>query len=116
MLYGSESWPVKEKDVFKVERNDTRIIGWMSNASPEERISAGELRPRLKLKSIRQCLQDRRLEWFGCLEIMGENSWSIKHRTYKDSAEMINPWKFQPLTYGSKVIEIENLTEMGLLG
>ena len=63
----------------------------MSNASPEDRISAGELRPRLKLKSIRQCLQDRRLEWFGCLEIMGENSWSIKHRTYKDSAETINP-------------------------
>ena len=39
----------------------------MCNVRPEERTSAEELY-RLKLKSMRERLQDRRLQWFGHLE------------------------------------------------
>ena len=43
-------------------REDTRMVRWMCNISPEDRISAEELKTRLKLKTMRECLQDRRLE------------------------------------------------------
>ena len=49
---------------------------------PEDRISAEELRTRLKLKSMRECLQNRRLQWFGHLETI-ESLWSSKCRTFK---------------------------------
>ena len=35
MLYGKEVWPVKEEDVIKLERNDARIVRWMSNLGPD---------------------------------------------------------------------------------
>ena len=38
-------------------------------------------RLRLKLISIRQCLEDKRLQWFGHLEIVKENACS--RRTFK---------------------------------
>ena len=35
-----------------------------------------ELRTKLKLKSMRKCLQDKGPQWFGHLERMEERSWS----------------------------------------
>ena len=69
MLYGSETSPVKEEDMIKLERNDTSIVRWMCNVRPEDRIFIEELRTRLKLKSMR-VLEDGRLKWFGYLERM----------------------------------------------
>ena len=31
MLYGSETWPIKEQDVMKLKMNDIRIVKWMCN-------------------------------------------------------------------------------------
>ena len=61
MLYGSEAWSVKGKDPIRLERHDARMVTSMRNFRPEDRISAEELRTRLKLKSTREGLQDRRL-------------------------------------------------------
>ena len=36
----------------------------MCNVTPEDRISAKELSNRLKLNSMREWSQDRRLQWF----------------------------------------------------
>ena len=55
-----------------LERNDARIF-------------AEELRTRLKLKSMRQCLEDRRLQWFGHLERMEKNASSSKCGTSRVS-------------------------------
>ena len=44
-----------------------------------------ELWTRLKLNSMRECLQDRRLQRFGHLERMEENAWSNKCRTFRVS-------------------------------
>ena len=52
---------------------------------PEDKISAEELKIRLKLKSIRECLQDKRLQWFGHLERMEESAWSSKCKTFEVS-------------------------------
>ena len=67
MQYGSETWPVKKEDVSRLKRNDARMVRWTNNIRPES-ISADELRTRLKLKNVRECLLDRRLQWFGHLE------------------------------------------------
>ena len=48
----------------------------MDRHKPENRISTEEFWTRLKLKSMRECLQDRRLQWFGHLERMEENTLS----------------------------------------
>ena len=45
----------------------------LCNVRPEEKISAVEIRSKLKLNSIHECLQDRRLQWFGLLEWIEEN-------------------------------------------
>ena len=70
MLYGSGTWPVKEEDVIRLERNGARMVRWMYSVRPEDRSSVQELMTRLKLKSVRECLQDRRLQWFGQIERM----------------------------------------------
>ena len=71
MLYGSETWPIKEKDVIRLERNDTRIVRLMFNVRPEEKISGEKLRTQLKLK---QHFKDGKLQWFGHLERMEDSA------------------------------------------
>ena len=46
----------------KNENNDARIVWWMYNVRPEDRISAEELRTSLKLKRMRECLQEKILQ------------------------------------------------------
>ena len=61
----------------------------MCNVRLDDKISAEELRTRLKLKSMSKCVQDRRLEWFGHLERMEESAWSSKCRTFQVSQGII---------------------------
>ena len=51
-LRGSETWPVKEEDVIRRERNDARMVRWMRYVTPHDRISEEELRTRLKWKRM----------------------------------------------------------------
>ena len=44
MLYGSETWAVKEEDLDRLDRNDIRMIRWMYNTSLKDRKSSDELR------------------------------------------------------------------------
>ena len=38
-LYLSETWrPVKENNVIRLERNYRKVVGWMCNVRPEDRI------------------------------------------------------------------------------
>ena len=52
-------------------------VTWMCNVRPEDKCSAEELR------NVRECVQDRRLQWFGHLERIKESAWSSKCRTFK---------------------------------
>ena len=67
MMYGSVTWLVKDEHVIKLERNDARMVRWMCNARPVDRITAEEHRNRLKLSS-KGYLKDRLLQLFGHLE------------------------------------------------
>ena len=87
MLYGSETWPVKEERVNRLERHDAEMVRWMYNVTAEDKISIEDLKTRLKLKSRGECLQDTRLQWFGDLERMDDSAWSSKCRTFKVSGD-----------------------------
>ena len=51
----------------------------MSNVMLGDMISAKELRTIIRLKSTKECFQDKRLQWFD------ESAWSSKWRTFKVS-------------------------------
>ena len=57
----------------------------MCNVKPDDKIPAEEFRTRLKLKSMRECLHDRRPQWFGHLERIEECTLSNKCRVFKFS-------------------------------
>ena len=48
--------------MIRLERNDARIVRRMCNVTPAYRISAEEVKTRLKSKSMRKFLQNRRLQ------------------------------------------------------
>ena len=50
------TWPIREDNVIKLETDDARMIKWMHNVRPEDRISAVELRNRVQLNTMRECL------------------------------------------------------------
>ena len=98
---------LNEEDVIRLERNDVMIVRWMCNVSLEEMISPEELRTRLKLKSVRECLQHRRMEWFGLLERKEESVWSSKGKTFKVSESFPRGRPSKSEMYKSKNIKIQ---------
>ena len=80
MLYGSETWTVKEEDLDRLDRNDMRMIRWTCNTSLKDRKSSDELRSRLGIHSIRDVIQARRLRWFGHFERVEGDNWVSKCR------------------------------------
>ena len=38
MLYRSNTWPVKEQDVVRLDRNDVSMVKWMCKVRPENRV------------------------------------------------------------------------------
>ena len=74
MLYKSET--VNEEDMIILKWNNARMARWICSVRSEYRISAEELRTKLKFNSMNECLQDKRLQWFGHLERLEENAWS----------------------------------------
>lgn len=85
MLNENETWPIKEEDGIRLKRNGAGKVRRIFNVRPENWIVVEELRTRLKLNSVRKCLQDGRLQWFAHQERMGENAWSSEYRTLKVS-------------------------------
>ena len=59
MIYGSETGPIIEENVIRLERNDASMVTWIYNVWPEVKISAEELRTRLQLTYVRECLNKK---------------------------------------------------------
>lgn len=73
-LCGSETWPFKEDDVIRVEKNDAMTFRLQCNIRSEEIISALERWNRLELNTVGECFQNRRLRLFVHLEKLEEIS------------------------------------------
>ena len=83
MLYGSETWPVKEEDVCRLERTEMQMVRWMCNVSLSDRRPSEELRNRLGIESISCVMRQMRLRWFGHIERMDNNNWVGKCRSFE---------------------------------
>ena len=68
MLYGSETWPLKEDDVNRISRMDKMMVRWMCNVTLRDRKSSEELRDRLGIIDIVDMLRKNRLRWMGMLK------------------------------------------------
>ena len=53
---------------------------WMCNYRPMDKLSAEILRTRVKMNSMRESLQNGKLNWFGHLERIEVSTWSVKCR------------------------------------
>ena len=56
MLCVRETWPVKERNVTRLERNHARMVRRIGNVMPQDKISTEE-----NLRARWECVQDRRL-------------------------------------------------------
>ena len=65
MVHGSETWPFKENDASRLDRNDERTVKRVRTVRPNDRIFAVELKNTLQLNTMRVYGQNRRLLWFG---------------------------------------------------
>ena len=74
MLYGSETWPLKEEDIQRIVRTDMQMIRWMCNVTLRDRKPSEELRDRLHIPNITDLLRQRRLRWFGHVERMEDGN------------------------------------------
>ena len=75
MLYGSDTLLVNKEGLIRQEQNYARTVRGMSN-----------VRTKLNLKSMRECLKDRKLQWSGHLKRKEESACSSKCRTFKVSS------------------------------
>ena len=86
ILYGSETWAVKEEDIRRLKRTEKAMIRWMCGVSLNDRrgavtITGEELRERLNLECIEVVMRRGRLRWFGHVARMEEDNWVQRVRS-----------------------------------
>ena len=50
MLYGTETWSVKKEDVIGLENNDAKMVRWICNVRPEDKIRAEQTKDQTKIE------------------------------------------------------------------
>jgi hypothetical protein len=75
IVYGSETWPVKNDDMQRLERAERRMVRWMCGVSLKHRISSIDLYTRLGVEAVADVVRRGRLRWFGHLERKPEYDW-----------------------------------------
>ena len=78
LLYGSETWPVKEEDLVRLHRTEMSMLRWMSHATFKDRISSKDLLTKFDLLPVGRVVQRNRLRWFGHVVRMDNDNWVKK--------------------------------------
>ena len=74
MIYGSENWPMKVKDMQRLERAEKIMVRHMCGVTLKARKSSEELRQRLGIESVTEVVRGR-LRWFGHMERKVDDDW-----------------------------------------
>ena len=82
LLYGSETWPVKEEDLVRLHRTEMSMQCWMSHATFKDRIPSKDLLTKFELLPVR-VVQRNRFRWFGHAVRMDNDNWVKKCMTLK---------------------------------
>jgi hypothetical protein len=75
LVYGSEMWPVKMKDMQHLVRTEWMMVRWMCGASLKDKTSSEDLNRRLSVEGVEEVVRRGRLRWFGHLERKGSDDW-----------------------------------------
>lgn len=75
LIYGSDTWPVKEEHVKKFERNDMAMIRWMCGFPSRDSKTNAELMSEMGLEPVSLVIQKGRLRWFGRVERKDDADW-----------------------------------------
>ena len=65
MLYGSKTWPLKERDISRIAQADMQMVQWMCHISLRDRKSSEVLRNSLGIANITDVLCQTRLRRLG---------------------------------------------------
>ena len=70
MLHASETWPLTEQNLQRLQRNDRAMIRQICNVKPQDTatIRSHELRAQLGIEDLELILKERRLRWYGHLQ------------------------------------------------
>ena len=68
MVYGSETWPMREKEMRRMERTERMMISWMCGVTSMDKCKSKELRMRLEIEVVVDVVRKSRFRWFGHLE------------------------------------------------
>ena len=74
LLYGSETWPVKE-DLVRLHRTEMSMLRWMSHATFKDRIHSKDLLTKFDLLPVRRIVQCNQLRWFSHVVRMDNDNW-----------------------------------------
>ena len=74
----SETWPVTQLDVSRLERNVNSMVRWMCGVSLLDRISGCELRMHLGLCGVPEAMRWNRLMFFVHIQRQQLNTWPSK--------------------------------------
>ena len=71
MLHASETWPVTKPCLQRLQRNDRAMIRQICNVKPQDTatIKSIELLARLRIEDLDLILKERRLRWYGHVEL-----------------------------------------------
>ena len=68
MLYGSQTWPLTESDISRIDQTNMQMVQWMCHVSVRDRKSSEELQNKLGITNITDVLHQTKLRWFGLVE------------------------------------------------
>ena len=69
MLHASETWPLTNPNLQRLQRNDRAMIRQTCNVRPQDVITrSNELLARLGIEDLDLILKERRLRWYGHME------------------------------------------------
>ena len=71
MLHASETWPLSKTNLQRLQRNDRAMIRQICSIKPEDvaTVRSSELLSKLQLEDLDLILRERRLRWFGHVEL-----------------------------------------------
>ena len=78
LLYGSETWPLSQEDLRRMERCDHGMIRWICCVRLEQPVAMADLRARLRICSIDEALRWERLRLFDHRYRQDNSQWTKK--------------------------------------
>src|SRR5207245_289821 len=83
LVYGSETWPLKEEEARRLERNEMWMVRRMCGVKLSERKRTEYLRSHLGIECVVEVVRRGRLPWFGHVERMVGEEWVSACRNVK---------------------------------